>query len=125
MKRIHDSPSVSGTNRKWYSAVMANCSRDTSTRSGSIISAEILGSQIEPVQLVVERLLRQAERFACSRCVAAVTPQHFLDQRPFELHNLIRQRSARRLDAFQQPEPRTKETEHEAIGNIVQFTHVA
>ena len=24
-----DSPSVSGTNRKWYSAVSANCSRDS------------------------------------------------------------------------------------------------
>src|ERR1700687_72223 len=35
MTRIHDSPSVSGTNRKWYIAVAANCSRDTLTRSRS------------------------------------------------------------------------------------------
>src|SRR5574341_944205 len=39
MARIQDSPSVSGTNRKWYSAVTANCSRETSTssRSGSMV----------------------------------------------------------------------------------------
>src|SRR5437899_5174405 len=35
MTRIHDSPSVSGTNRKWYIAVAANCNRDTLTRSRS------------------------------------------------------------------------------------------
>src|SRR5512134_1481580 len=37
--RIHDSPSVSGTNRKWYIAVIANCSRETltSSRSGSMV----------------------------------------------------------------------------------------
>src|SRR5450432_673250 len=35
MTRIHESPSVSGTNRKWYIAVAANCSRDTLTRSRS------------------------------------------------------------------------------------------
>src|ERR1700751_1233449 len=33
MTRIHDRPSVSGTNRKWYSAVTANCRRDRSTTS--------------------------------------------------------------------------------------------
>src|SRR5213593_4581422 len=33
MTRIHDKPSVSGTNRKWYSAVTANCSRERSTSS--------------------------------------------------------------------------------------------
>src|SRR5512135_987878 len=31
MTRMNASPSVSGTNRKWYSAVTANCSRDRST----------------------------------------------------------------------------------------------
>src|SRR2546430_14384111 len=35
MTRIHDSPSVSVTKRKWYIAVAANCSRDTLTRSRS------------------------------------------------------------------------------------------
>src|SRR5450631_134561 len=35
MTRIHDSPSVNGTNKKWYIAVAANCSRDTLTRSRS------------------------------------------------------------------------------------------
>src|SRR5579871_2675053 len=32
-----ESPSVSGTNRKWYIAVRANCSRDRSTTVGSIM----------------------------------------------------------------------------------------
>jgi hypothetical protein len=31
MTSIHTMPSVSGTNRKWYIAVAANCSRDRST----------------------------------------------------------------------------------------------
>src|SRR5690242_19984878 len=34
---IHDRPSVSGTNRKWYSAVSANCRRDSVTTVSSII----------------------------------------------------------------------------------------
>src|SRR6266404_5272843 len=36
--RIMDIPSVSGTNRKWYSAVRANCSRDRFTTVKSITS---------------------------------------------------------------------------------------
>ncbi|MOA40474.1 hypothetical protein D3C78_1623520 [compost metagenome] len=31
MATMKDRPSVSGTNRKWYIAVRANCSRDSST----------------------------------------------------------------------------------------------
>src|SRR5665213_196646 len=34
---IHTRPSVSGTNRKWYSAVSANCRRDRVTTVGSIM----------------------------------------------------------------------------------------
>src|SRR5574340_1101356 len=37
--RMNASPSVSGTNRKWYSAVTANCSRDRSTSSSVSMGA--------------------------------------------------------------------------------------
>jgi len=36
MTSRNDSPSVSGTNRKWYIAVRANCSRDSSTTPSSM-----------------------------------------------------------------------------------------
>src|SRR5512141_1169125 len=39
MTRMNASPSVSGTNRKWYSAVAANCSRDRSTSSSVSMGA--------------------------------------------------------------------------------------
>src|SRR4249920_168151 len=41
MTRIHDNPSVSGTNRKWYIAVTANWSRETSTSSRSGIGSSL------------------------------------------------------------------------------------
>src|SRR5450631_1881821 len=44
---IHTRPSVSGTNRKWYSAVTANCSRDRSTRVGSIMAGCRNGGQVD------------------------------------------------------------------------------
>src|SRR5512139_3463988 len=37
--RMNASPRVSGTNRKWYSAVTANCSRDRSTSSSVSMGA--------------------------------------------------------------------------------------
>src|SRR5450830_1005336 len=43
MTRIQDKPRVSGTNKKWYSAVTANCSRDRLTTS-SMGSMGDLGS---------------------------------------------------------------------------------
>src|SRR5450830_67470 len=43
MTRIQDKPRVSGTNRKWYNAVTANCSRDRLTTS-SMGSMGDLGS---------------------------------------------------------------------------------
>jgi hypothetical protein len=33
MTKIHAKPKVSGTNKKWYITVIANCSRDNSTKS--------------------------------------------------------------------------------------------
>src|SRR3977135_2613613 len=44
---IHTSPSVSGTNRKWYSAVIANCNRDRSTTVGSIMAGPRRGGRVE------------------------------------------------------------------------------
>src|SRR5450631_812890 len=44
---IHTKPSVSGTNRKWYSAVTANCSRERSTTAGSIMAGGRRGRHIE------------------------------------------------------------------------------
>src|SRR5450432_3771249 len=44
---IHTRPSVSGTNRKWYSAVTANCSRERSTVTGSIMAGDRRGRHIE------------------------------------------------------------------------------
>src|SRR5450755_4031621 len=44
---IHTRPSVSGTNRKWYSAVTANCRRERSTVSGSIMAGCRRGGHIE------------------------------------------------------------------------------
>src|SRR5450755_1170436 len=44
---IHTRPSVSGTNRKWYSAVIANCSRDRSTVAGSIMAGRWDSGQVE------------------------------------------------------------------------------
>src|SRR5579862_2535234 len=43
----HTRPSVSGTKRKWYSAVTANCKRDRSTVVGSIIARYRSSRQIE------------------------------------------------------------------------------
>src|SRR5689334_3712171 len=47
---IHDRPSVSGTNRKWYSAVTANCRRERVTTSASMgRSLWQVGSGVEHV----------------------------------------------------------------------------
>src|ERR1700704_5904354 len=50
-------PSVSGTKRKWYSAVAANCSRERSTSSSlpTVVSS--------PLNLGSVRRMKQAERF--------------------------------------------------------------
>src|SRR5450830_620786 len=39
MTSIHTMPMVSGTKRKWYRAVAANCSRDRSTSCSEIIES--------------------------------------------------------------------------------------
>src|SRR5579863_10253510 len=37
MARMKESPRVRGTNRKWYSAVNANCRRESNTGSSSLM----------------------------------------------------------------------------------------
>src|SRR5512135_69952 len=49
MTRMNASPSVSGTNRKWYSAVTANCSRDRSTSSSVRMGAPGCGGCVGDV----------------------------------------------------------------------------
>src|SRR5450631_415659 len=89
------------------------------------MSAEVLGGEIEAVQLVVERLLRQTECFARRGCVAPMPPQHFLNQCPFELRHLVGQRSRVRLHPLQQLEPCFEQSQDKPIGDVVQFAHVS
>src|SRR5438874_4519791 len=97
-----------------------------STRASSTpYSAEVLGREIEPVQLVVKRLLRQSQRFARCRRVPTVPPQYFLDQGPLELRHLIGQRPRRRLQNLEQLELLTEEPQHETVSNILQLAYVA
>ena len=78
--RIMDRPKVSGTNRKWYSAVSANCSRERLTTSRSIMrrghgrTAATAGSAPSTFATMVQAILaprsrRQAAPGDSSRCV--------------------------------------------------------
>src|SRR5450432_3068638 len=60
---IHTRPSVSGTNRKWYSAVIANCRRDRSTVVGSIMAGGGHGGVVELLDDCRGRRLRTRPRF--------------------------------------------------------------
>jgi hypothetical protein len=41
-----DNPRVRGTNRKWYSAVKANCSRESPTTSRSMVNPFFLNTSV-------------------------------------------------------------------------------
>src|ERR1700730_17766858 len=62
MTRIQDRPSVSGTNRKWYSAVTANCSRDRSTTSAEGIRGLRERGGSEHLLLDAQRIHRHLRR---------------------------------------------------------------
>src|SRR6266571_4996165 len=63
--RIQDRPSVSGTNRKWYMAVAANCRRDRLTTSsrGVMVHLGGKGGGGKGQQVLLDALWRHAHVF--------------------------------------------------------------